>query len=136
MASRVLGGDFVGGESSSWWRFRRWRVEFLVAISLVASRVLGGDFVGGESSSWWRFRCWRYDRKPRGQVCVQTPPPPPKKRMGQEASMHRLIEVWANKIHHFHEHVLLMTNKVETLFHWFCSQFCSFLSPHASSLYF
>ena len=48
VASRILGGDFVGGESRSWWRFRRWRVEFLVAISLVASRVLGGDFVVGE----------------------------------------------------------------------------------------
>ena len=48
VVSRVLGGDFVGGESSSWWRFRWWRVEFLVAISLVASRVLGGDFVVGD----------------------------------------------------------------------------------------
>ena len=49
VASRILGGDFVGGESRSWWRFRRWRVEFLVVISLVASRVLGGDFVVGEA---------------------------------------------------------------------------------------
>ena len=44
----ILSELFVGGESSSWWRFRRWRVEFLVAISSVASRVLGGDFVVGE----------------------------------------------------------------------------------------
>ena len=68
----------------------------------MASRILGGDFVGGESSSWWRDY-----RKPRGQVCVQTPPPR-KKKIGQGASIHRLIEVWANKTNHFHEHVLLM----------------------------
>ena len=34
----------------------------------MASRVLGDDFVGGED-----------DRKPLGQVCVQTPPPRKKK---------------------------------------------------------
>ena len=71
----IISELFVGGESRSWSPFRRWRVEFLVAISSVASRVLGGDFVGGELSSWWRFRWWRDYRKPRGQVCVQTPPP-------------------------------------------------------------
>ena len=62
--------------------------QFFQSYSLVASRVLVGDFVGGEIIV--NLEVKSVYRSPLSE-----------KKMGQGASIHRLVEVWANKIQFF-----------------------------------
>ena len=63
--------------------------QFFQSYSLVPSRVLVGDFVGGEIIV--NLEVKSVYRRPLSE----------KKKMGQGASIHRLVVVWANKIQLF-----------------------------------